>query len=188
MSMPRLAVPYIPLGFYRSGNLFFNHNYRLTASKYKDPSLFLANGGMRDLRTAQGGRREREKTVKNWILGAMITVLVPFLRHKWRALFKVTKEFEAMAERTEHATEVIERVAGEVEKMAEEVADELPEGGKFRRAIEVVENTARETVKDARLVEEIIDKVEEADKDSASLAEPVNDKAEETPKEADDQK
>ncbi|GFS46824.1 hypothetical protein Acr_00g0104390 [Actinidia rufa] len=69
------------------------------------------------------------------------------------------KNVEAAVETAEHMTEVIEKVAEEVEKLADDIADELPEGGKLRDAIETVENAAKETVKYAQFVEDIIDKV-----------------------------
>lgn len=46
-----------------------------------------------------------------------------------------------------------------MEKVADEVADRLPEGGKLQQAAMFVENIAKETTKDAQLAEEILDKV-----------------------------
>lgn len=53
----------------------------------------------------------------------------------------------------------MEKVAEEVEKVADEVSDALPEGGKLKGFVTTVENVARETAKDAHLVEEVIGKV-----------------------------
>lgn len=59
----------------------------------------------------------------------------------------------------EEVTEVVEKVAEEAEKVAEDVAEHLPEGGKLKAAATLVENIAKETAKDAHLVEDIIEKV-----------------------------
>lgn len=56
-------------------------------------------------------------------------------------------------------TEMVERVAEGVDKVAEDVAEMLPEGGKLRGAVEFVEHVAELTAKDAHLVEGFIDKV-----------------------------
>ncbi|KAI8548306.1 hypothetical protein RHMOL_Rhmol07G0264000 [Rhododendron molle] len=125
---------------------------------------------------------------KGWILGALITIMLPFLRNKWGPLFKLTKDVEAVAERAEHVTKVLEEVAEEVDKVAKEVADELPNGGKLEKAIESVESAAEKADKAAHLADDLIDKVEEVDKEVESFMEPVNDQAKETAKEASDQK
>lgn len=69
------------------------------------------------------------------------------------------EEVEAVVETAEVATEVIEKVAEEVEKLAEEVANQFPEGGKVQNAATFVENIAKETIKDAHLAEDVIEKV-----------------------------
>lgn len=59
----------------------------------------------------------------------------------------------------ETVVEVIEKVAEKVEDVAEEIADHLPAGGKLKQAATLVENVARETAKDAHMVDAVIDKV-----------------------------
>ncbi|THG13517.1 hypothetical protein TEA_012089 [Camellia sinensis var. sinensis] len=88
--------------------------------------------------------------------------------------FRYLKEVEDAVERVEHVTEVIEKVAEEVEKVAEDVGDELPEGGKLRGAFERVENVAKKAAKDAHFAEEMIDKVEEVEKEVEEFMEPTN--------------
>ncbi|XP_057503946.1 uncharacterized protein LOC130787571 isoform X3 [Actinidia eriantha] len=118
---------------------------------------------------------------KSWVLSAIITIILPFFTRKWWPLFKIN----ATVETVEQLTEVIERVAEGVEDLADNVADKLPEGGKLRHAIETVENAAKETVKDAQFVEQIIDKVEEVEQEVESF---INDDGSGTAKEATDQK
>lgn len=62
-------------------------------------------------------------------------------------------------ETIEQITEVVEKTAEVVDKVAENIADHLPEGGKFRKTVDFIENVAETTAKDAHLVEDIIDKV-----------------------------
>ncbi|KAM7520809.1 hypothetical protein LguiB_019771 [Lonicera macranthoides] len=126
---------------------------------------------------------------KGWILGGLVTVILPFLTHKWGPLLKWTKELEAAEERVEEMAEAIEKVAVEVEKVAEDVAENLPEGGRFKVAVTFVENAAKEVIKDADLVEEFIHKVEEVEKEVESIIieEDVDAKSEEDAKEDNDE-
>ncbi|XP_057974238.1 uncharacterized protein LOC131162099 [Malania oleifera] len=116
----------------------------------------------------------------------LLTIILPFLKHKWGPLLKLTREIETAAEATEHVTEMVEKVAEEVEKVTEEVVDELPEGGKLKKAVAFVENVAKETAKDAHLAQDIIEKVEETAKEMDSFLEPAD--ANGISKEASDEK
>lgn len=53
----------------------------------------------------------------------------------------------------------MEKAAEEVEKVAEDIADDLPEGGKLRQAVDFVEKLAERTANDAGVVDDFIDKV-----------------------------
>lgn len=68
-------------------------------------------------------------------------------------------EVDTAVQIAEDITETIEKVAEKVEDVAEEVADHLPAGGKLKDAATFIENLARETAKDADLVDGVIDKV-----------------------------
>ncbi|OWM79987.1 hypothetical protein CDL15_Pgr006291 [Punica granatum] len=96
---------------------------------------------------------------KLWILGVVISVVLPFWKSKWGPLLKLKNEVETVVKVAENVTDVVEKVAEGVEKVAEDVAEMLPEGGKLRNAVELVEHVAEETAKDAHLVEGLIDKV-----------------------------
>ncbi|KAK4740873.1 hypothetical protein SAY87_024461 [Trapa incisa] len=100
-----------------------------------------------------------------WILGVVVSVVLPFTKSKWGPLLKLKNEVEAIVEMAEEATEVVEKVAEGVEKVAEDVAELLPEGGKLRSTVEFVEHVAEVTAKDARMVEGFIEKVEELEKE-----------------------
>ena len=59
----------------------------------------------------------------------------------------------------EAVAEVVENVAEKVEDIADEIGNNLPEGGTLRAAFDLVENVAKETAKDAHIVDEFIEKV-----------------------------
>ncbi|XP_059637164.1 uncharacterized protein LOC132279250 isoform X3 [Cornus florida] len=121
---------------------------------------------------------------KHWILGVVITAILPFLSHKWGPLFKLTKEVENAVETADDVTEAMENIAEQVEKVADEIGDELPEGGRLQKAFAYVENKAKKAARDAHSVEQFIDKVEALEEEVDSFI----DEANEITKEAKDKK
>ncbi|KAJ8772228.1 hypothetical protein K2173_027405 [Erythroxylum novogranatense] len=111
---------------------------------------------------------------KVWIIGMVISAVLPFWRGKWWPLMNLKDTVESAVEAVDQVADIVEKVAEEVEKVAEAVADHLPEG-EIKEAVEFVENLAEETAKGAHLAEEVIDKVEEIGKGVESLIEPAVD-------------
>ncbi|KAK4391008.1 hypothetical protein Sango_2164100 [Sesamum angolense] len=95
--------------------------------------------------------------------GVAITVVVPFFSGKWASLLKLKNEVETAVETVEEIVEAVEKVAEGVEKVAEDIADDLPEGGRLRKAVDFVESVAERASKDAHLVGDFIDKVQEVE-------------------------
>ncbi|KAL2467863.1 uncharacterized protein Fot_51388 [Forsythia ovata] len=116
-------------------------------------------------------------SLKNWILGIVLTIVFPFLTNKWGPLLKIKNEVDTAVETIEEITEVVEKAAEVVDKVAENIADHLPEGGKFRKTIDFIENVAEKTAKDAQLVEDIINKIQEVEGDVESIVGSLNGKA-----------
>ncbi|KAF5444823.1 hypothetical protein F2P56_033922 [Juglans regia] len=107
-----------------------------------------------------------------WIAGILASVILPFLGFKWGSLMKLKNEVDTAVQIAEDVAETIERVAEKVEEAAEEVADHLPAGGKLKDAATFIENLAKETAKDANLVDGVIHKVQEMEDNLESLFEP----------------
>ncbi|CAK7347197.1 unnamed protein product [Dovyalis caffra] len=111
--------------------------------------------------------------------------------HPGTALCKKSKDvrvdkFEAVVETADRVADIVEEVAEEVGKVAEEVADHLPEGGNLEQVATFVENVAKETAKDANLVDELIEKVEELGNEVESVVEQDTENANGISKEAKD--
>ncbi|PIN13012.1 hypothetical protein CDL12_14371 [Handroanthus impetiginosus] len=101
--------------------------------------------------------------------------------HKWGSLLRLKNEVETAVEVAEEVAEATEKVAEGVEKLAEEIAEDLPEGGRLRKVVDFVEHVAERASKDAHIVDDFIDKVQEVEEKVEeyveSLAEEVtNDK------------
>ncbi|KAL5779797.1 hypothetical protein ACOSQ2_010534 [Xanthoceras sorbifolium] len=120
---------------------------------------------------------------KLWILGMLISAVLPFWRSKWGPFQRLKNQVDAALETAEHVAEILEDVAEEVEKVADEVADHLPQGGKLKEAVTFIENVAKETAKDSHRVDEFIEKVEQVENDVESLIDPIISQASEATKE-----
>ncbi|KAH6759151.1 hypothetical protein C2S51_019386 [Perilla frutescens var. frutescens] len=99
----------------------------------------------------------------NWILGIAVTVVLPFFSKKWTSLLRIKNEVETAVEIAEEIVEAVEKVAEGVEKAAENLAEDLPEGGGLRKAVDFVEHAAERANKDAHIVGDFIDKVQEVE-------------------------
>ncbi|CAL2267006.1 unnamed protein product [Prunus armeniaca] len=104
-------------------------------------------------------------TWKNWIVGLMLSIIIPSLRHKWGPLLALKNKVDVAVDTVESVTEVVEELAEEVEKVAEQVEDKLPEDAKLREAVESVEHLAEDAVKKAELAKDVIRKVEEVEEE-----------------------
>ncbi|KAK9110974.1 hypothetical protein Scep_018493 [Stephania cephalantha] len=102
---------------------------------------------------------------KNWILGTLLSLILPFWKHKWAPLLAIKNEVDKVIGTIDVVTEVVEKVAEGVEKAAEEVAQRLPEGGKLQEAVLVVEKIAKKVHEDAHATDEFIHKVEDVGDD-----------------------
>lgn len=125
---------------------------------------------------------------KLWVLGALVSVILPFWTNKWGPLWKLKNKAEAVVETMDRVTEIVEEVAEKVEHVAEEVAKHLPDG-RLKDAVTSVEHVAEMVDKDAHLAGDIIDKVEEVEEEVDSFMEPskVKDRDGEISKGGDDQ-
>ncbi|GKV35433.1 hypothetical protein SLEP1_g43696 [Rubroshorea leprosula] len=104
-----------------------------------------------------------------WILGSLLTFLLPFWKQKWAKWRRIEKEAEMVVGGVEIAAEVVEKVATATEKASEKVAANLSDDSKLKEAALLVERVSKETAKDARLTEDIIHKVEAIKKDATDL-------------------
>ncbi|KAK1405552.1 Plastid-targeted protein 2 [Heracleum sosnowskyi] len=103
---------------------------------------------------------------KNWLLGMVVTVLIPLLTNKWGALLKWTRkneeQIESAVQTVEDIVEAVEDVAEKVEKFTEDIIEDLPEG-KFKTALGRIEHVAEEIAKDAKQIDNAIDKFQEVE-------------------------
>ncbi|XP_034674868.1 uncharacterized protein LOC117906040 isoform X1 [Vitis riparia] len=110
---------------------------------------------------------------KNWIIGMLLSMVVPLWRFKLGPLLQLKNEVETAMNTTEQIAETIESVAEKVEQVADDIGNHLPEGGKLRQVADFVENVAKETAKGAHLVDAAIEKAEDIEKKVDSLVEEV---------------
>ncbi|CAK9159138.1 unnamed protein product [Ilex paraguariensis] len=118
-----------------------------------------------------------------WLLGMVLSIVLPFWRQGLTPLQALRNKVDTIVETAELVVDVVEKAAEEVEKIADEVADKLPEGG-LKAAAVLIGDIAEETAKDARIADDLIDKVEEVQEEVESFFETVTNQENEAPKEA----
>ncbi|KAM5575363.1 hypothetical protein ABKV19_014368 [Rosa sericea] len=125
-------------------------------------------------------------TISNWvrwILGALLSILIPVWTHKyWGNLQKIEGEAEVVMEEVDNVAKVVERVATVAEKVSADVADKLPtDHTRLKEIALLIERVSELAAQDARLTQDFIHKVDALKKDLGhlkTLVEPVVDKIE----------
>ncbi|XP_011045722.1 PREDICTED: uncharacterized protein LOC105140548 isoform X2 [Populus euphratica] len=100
-----------------------------------------------------------------WILGTILSILLPFWQQEWEKLRRIE--------------EVVEKVATVAEKVSEEVAEVLPENGKLKQTALLIEAVSKATAHDAKLTQDFIhqvDAVKHDIDDLETMVEPVIEK------------
>ncbi|CAH9078418.1 unnamed protein product [Cuscuta europaea] len=94
--------------------------------------------------------------IKGWLIGLLLSAVVPFFRHKFGSLMQIRNSIEQV----EEVVHGLEKVAEVVDKVAEEIGGTLPDGS-LKEAVAMVERAAEKADKSAENLGELIDKVEE---------------------------
>ncbi|KAL8521154.1 hypothetical protein ACS0TY_011632 [Phlomoides rotata] len=114
-----------------------------------------------------------------WVLGSLVSVLLPFWKNKWDTLLTLEGEAEKVVEEVEVVVEVVEKVATTAEKVAEVVLKQLPDNSKIKEAAQVVEHVSSVAAHNAQLIQNLINKVDDVKQDVEELekiVEPIVDK------------
>lgn len=96
----------------------------------------------------------------SWMLLAIIPMILTIFSGKWGTLSLFKKKVDSILESAAIVAETIEDVAEGVDKIADEVSENLPEGSRARGIIEKIDHVAEQIVKGADVVEEILQEVE----------------------------
>lgn len=96
-----------------------------------------------------------------WLPGVLLAVVVPFFTNKWGPFSKFKAELDKVEEAVDNVADRVEEMAEKVEEFVGDIADDLPEGSQFRQTLEKVEKMADTVGKDAKLVSDMVDKMDE---------------------------
>ncbi|KAF6152143.1 hypothetical protein GIB67_031465 [Kingdonia uniflora] len=111
-----------------------------------------------------------------WIFGAILSLFVPIYKKKWDNLRKIEDEVETIIDVVEDVAEVVEKIANVTEKLSAEVANKLPFDGKLKETALVIERMSEEAIKDAKLIKEIVHKVDDLKEDVERFVQPIVDR------------
>ncbi|KAG2584563.1 hypothetical protein PVAP13_6KG319100 [Panicum virgatum] len=113
-----------------------------------------------------GGQRLGSSTIPSWVrwvIGGVVYTVVPF----YNRVRQLEVEF------VENSVEVVEHVAEATEKLAANVAKQLPEDGSLQKAVEEVEHIAEVVDADAEKVEAVAEKIDKVSDEIDAAVEPV---------------
>ncbi|XP_075485943.1 uncharacterized protein LOC142525511 [Primulina tabacum] len=122
-------------------------------------------------------------SIKSWIIGLVVSLILPFFSHKWGPLWVLEKRIVNAVQAVEDIVEVVEKVAEEVERISDDISDDLPEG-KVKEMVDFVENMAEKTAKTADSVDDLIDKVQETEEKVKCVVESIDKEVKSSPKQA----
>ncbi|KAI3806722.1 hypothetical protein L1987_22636 [Smallanthus sonchifolius] len=125
-------------------------------------------------------------SLRNWIVGIVLTLILPFFTHKWGSLLLLKNKVDKKIETTEHVVKTVENVAERVDKVIDSITDDLPEDSKLKKGLEFVDEIAEGIAKGAHVADKTINKVEEAEDKLESLITHENSKGDEIPHEEED--
>ncbi|XP_021740282.1 uncharacterized protein LOC110706641 isoform X2 [Chenopodium quinoa] len=114
---------------------------------------------------------------KGWIAGAVLALLLSFLKDKWGPLFLLRKEVDQRLQTVEDVAEGLEKLADKVEHMAEDIGEKLPEGSSLKRVATLIEDAAEKVELAAHLTDTAIDKIQELEDQVDSYAKSEKTKA-----------
>ncbi|KAL2317677.1 hypothetical protein Fmac_031553 [Flemingia macrophylla] len=106
-----------------------------------------------------------------WTIGAIIfSIILSFTRSKWGPLLQFKEKIDTTIDEAERVADIVEEVAEGVEKIAEGAVKHLPEG-KLHDAAEIVEKVAADLDKNAEIAQDVLEKVEDVEKEVDSFFE-----------------
>ncbi|KAL8261496.1 hypothetical protein R6Q59_025545 [Mikania micrantha] len=120
-------------------------------------------------------------SLRNWIVGIVLTFILPFFTHKWGSLLLLKNKVDQKIEKTEHVVKAIGSVAERLDNVIDSITDELPKESQLKKALENVDKIAEGVAKSAHVADDLINKVEDAEDKLESLIIHENSKGDELP-------
>lgn len=96
-----------------------------------------------------------------WIPGFLFAIIVPFFTNKWGPFAKFKEELDKVEVAVDTVADRVEEMAEKVEHFVDDIANDLPEDSALRQTLEKVERVADRIGKDAHMVSDLVDKMDE---------------------------
>ncbi|KAL8251106.1 hypothetical protein R6Q59_034799 [Mikania micrantha] len=108
-------------------------------------------------------------SMRNWIVGIVLTFVLPFFTHKWGPLLVLRNKVDNVVNTAEYIMETIEVVAEKVDNVIDDITDNLPKDSELRKTMESIDVIVEGVAKSAHVANDFIDKVEEVEDKLESL-------------------
>ncbi|XP_065871571.1 uncharacterized protein [Euphorbia lathyris] len=114
-----------------------------------------------------------------WMLGSILSIILPFWSQKWLAVKKIEGEVEIGLEAAEKVAAAVEKVSTLAENASSQLAENLPDNAKIKQAAVLIQDLSKATAHDAHLTNNFIHKVDDLMhdvEDLETMVEPVIEK------------
>ncbi|KAL5681262.1 hypothetical protein ACJX0J_007647, partial [Zea mays] len=91
-------------------------------------------------------------------VGSILAAAAPMLHSRWASFLLIQSEVDMVKDTAEVVAEAVEDAATVAEKVSSEVAEQLPENGRLRTAVVLLEHASKEVAEEAHLAQNIIHK------------------------------
>uniref|UniRef100_A0A804LQ46 Uncharacterized protein n=1 Tax=Zea mays TaxID=4577 RepID=A0A804LQ46_MAIZE len=114
-------------------------------------------------RPSQHQSQDKERTpffiLARLAVGSILAAAAPMLHSRWASFLLIQSEVDMVKDTAEVVAEAVEDAATVAEKVSSEVAEQLPENGRLRTAVVLLEHASKEVAEEAHLAQNIIHKV-----------------------------
>ncbi|NP_001347853.1 uncharacterized protein LOC100278970 isoform 2 [Zea mays] len=113
-------------------------------------------------RPSQHQSQDKERTpffiLARLAVGSILAAAAPMLHSRWASFLLIQSEVDMVKDTAEVVAEAVEDAATVAEKVSSEVAEQLPENGRLRTAVVLLEHASKEVAEEAHLAQNIIHK------------------------------
>ncbi|PWA67976.1 hypothetical protein CTI12_AA313350 [Artemisia annua] len=111
-----------------------------------------------------------------WMPGVVVAVVGSFFTHKLGPFGKIKEELDKVEEAVDGVADRVVEIAEKMEEFVGDIADDLPEGSQLRQTLEKVEMVADTIGKDAQMVSDMVDKMDEMEAKLETILDKANEK------------
>ncbi|KAK1278332.1 hypothetical protein QJS04_geneDACA019662 [Acorus gramineus] len=165
---------------YRSRSMSFDQQRRFSVNPPRSRSAYNEADSNMKANTSSNSKPTSFPTSRftipmwlRWAFGSILALTIPLWNSKYSSLLRLEGQAEKVITTVEVAAEVVEEVALVTEKVSSELVEKLPEDGKLKNVVVLVEQVSEKAVEEAQMAIDIVHKVNELKEEVESFLDPT---------------